>query len=574
MMSRGLKETISLSVALLIIMAMTCCTSTPPDVEAALSHARDIMNAAPDSALRILDSIPPQSIARSRKADRATMALLTTMARHKCYIDETSDSLIVTAVDYYADHSPKSHDMMLAHYYHGVILSNARNYAPAIISLMKAEKLAEALEDYLYLGRSRFAIGDIYRAVYSFNEEERYARLALEAFEKSEDTLSVTFAKERLIVGLSNAKHYTESNLLAHKLLEKSIESNDTQFICKSLEFIGRNYQQLNEHQKAIEIFRKLDDLNLNYLPQRKLFYYLTTALWNAGEHETAKRMIDSLIYKNKGNTEFHPEILYETGLIEEAYLQQKSDLDNFNNIFHSIITQNVSSTVSRYYDNEIALKKSESKRLFTIFISSIVLLFIIILFITYRYKVIKRERHQKEEKIIDLAQELNALNLELTRTSEDLLSTSHQLNRLNEHESNLSAGLSRLENDRLNAVTLLCEIYNTSESDKTTQTQSVKEAQIFINSISSDPNLTSDLEKKIDREHDNLMQRFRAQMPELNENEYIIFIGGVLHISSHAMQHIWDIKRNSFYSIRRRLRDKIIAADTCDKEIFLKCLR
>jgi hypothetical protein len=573
MMRRGLKETISLSVALLIIMAMTCCTSTPPDVEAALSRARDIMNAAPDSALRILDSIPPQSIARSRKADRATMALLTTMARHKCYIDETSDSLIVTAVDYYADHSPKSHDMMLAHYYHGVILSNARNYAPAIISLMKTEKLAEALEDYLFLGRSRFAICDIYRDVYSFNEEERYARLALEAFEKSEDTLSVTFAKERLIVGLSNTKHYTESNLLAHKLLEKSIENKDTQLICKSLEHIGFNYHNLNKHKEAAEAFMRLKNIGPNQM-NNKLYYFLTTELWNSGNHSEAKSLIDSLNHLTEYEAIFHPDILYKLGMFEDAYKHQKRAFNDADSAIAQIIRQNVSTAVSKHYDEEIASEKAQSQRLFTNFIYVILLLFIIILFITYRYKVIKRERHQKEEKIIDLAQELNALNLELTRTSEDLLSTSHQLNRLNEHESNLSAGLSRLENDRLNAVTLLCEIYNTSEADKTTQTQSVKEAQIFINRISSDPNLTSDLEKKIDREHDNLMQRFRAQMPELNENEYIIFIGGVLHISSHAMQHIWGIKRNSFYSIRRRLRDKIIAADTRDKEIFLKCLR
>lgn len=551
MMRRGLKETISLSVALLIIMAMTCCTSTPPDVEAALSRARDIMNAAPDSALHILDSIPPQSIARSRKADRATMALLTTMARHKCYIDETSDSLIVTAVDYYADHSPKSHDMMLAHYYHGVILSNARNYAPAIISLMKAENLAEVLEDYLYLGRSRFAICDIYRDVYSFNEEERYARLALEAFEKLGDTLSITFAKERLIVGLSNTKHYTESNLLAHKLLEKSIENKDTQLICKSLEHIGFNYHNLNKHKEAAEAFMRLKNIGPNQM-NNKLYYFLTTELWNSGNHSDAKSLIDSLNHLTGYEAIFHPDILYKLGMFEDAYKHQKRAYNDADDAIIKVISQNLTTAISRHYSDELSLKEANLQKGRILTISVILVSLLIIIAISYRTLLYRHERAKQENEIIDLVSELSKLA---------------NTDTINLHK------ISLLNNERLSLLSVLSELYKAVEQKVEINPRITEKALKIAKNFASDKNLIPELERRVNLEHDKLMAKFREQMPQLSDKEYNIFLWAILKISPTTIEFAWEMKRPTYYTIRRRLREKISTAAPVDCTKFLDIL-
>ena len=62
-----------------------------------LDQAETLMNAAPDTALALLDSIDSQRLGR---ADNARYALLRSHALETNFIDITNDSLISIAVDY------------------------------------------------------------------------------------------------------------------------------------------------------------------------------------------------------------------------------------------------------------------------------------------------------------------------------------------------------------------------------------------------------------------------------------------------------------------------------------------
>ena len=84
---------LTLVAALLFVACRTDNTSIQ-----LLDQAEALMNAAPDTALALLDSIDSQRLSR---ADNARYALLRSQALDKNFIDITNDSLISIAVDYY-----------------------------------------------------------------------------------------------------------------------------------------------------------------------------------------------------------------------------------------------------------------------------------------------------------------------------------------------------------------------------------------------------------------------------------------------------------------------------------------
>ena len=71
----------------------------PKHITEPLHRAEALMNEDPDSAWSVLNAISPDEMGQNR--NRALYALLYTQAQDKTYRDETNDSLISVAVDYY-----------------------------------------------------------------------------------------------------------------------------------------------------------------------------------------------------------------------------------------------------------------------------------------------------------------------------------------------------------------------------------------------------------------------------------------------------------------------------------------
>ena len=78
---------------------MSC--NDPKPITDALHRAEALMNESPDSAWTLLNTISPDEMGQNRNL--AFYALLYTQAQDKTYRDETNDSLISIAVDYYRD---------------------------------------------------------------------------------------------------------------------------------------------------------------------------------------------------------------------------------------------------------------------------------------------------------------------------------------------------------------------------------------------------------------------------------------------------------------------------------------
>lgn len=141
---------------ILFILLLGACTN---GISRSLDEANRLINEKPDSALWIVESIDAENL--STESDKALYALLLTEARYKTGIDETNDSLISIATDYYhlQDKNPLR---ARAYYQKGMVNINAKEYSDALLSLMIAEETAAANKDTLRLALIHRSMGDAF----------------------------------------------------------------------------------------------------------------------------------------------------------------------------------------------------------------------------------------------------------------------------------------------------------------------------------------------------------------------------------------------------------------------------
>ena len=149
---------------LLILGALMACNDPKP-VTDTLHRAEALMNEHPDSAWTLLNTISPDEMGQNRT--RALYALLYTQAQDKTYRDETNDSLISIAVDYYR-HTDDARRKFLSYYYKGRVHFNAKDYQNATLCYMEAEQLADEVGDDYLVGLLYSELGRIYNIYYDY----------------------------------------------------------------------------------------------------------------------------------------------------------------------------------------------------------------------------------------------------------------------------------------------------------------------------------------------------------------------------------------------------------------------
>ena len=490
------------------------------------------MTEHPDSALTILENIPPKEL--TDRHSRALYALLLTQARSKSYITETDDSLISTAVSYF-EKSGDDRRLMLALHYLGELNFNNKDYARSLTALFKAYDLAVQLDDKFWIAMSARMIADIYHENYHTAEEIEFAEIELENFRLSHRQPHINHAILDLAQTYVDAKKYSDAIRLASILTDSASKYNDSYLQAKALRIIGITHIHNNDYKSAIPFFKAI--LNSDeYISSDSAF--LGYAYLKSGQPDSARQMLSTHISDNGcSNSWLYYNICISLDSTQEALSILQEIAIRTDTTLQNVMSQNLLGSTKEYYDTQQKVNQANLRfsRLTIAFILTLSLIALsICIFIFYRYR--KRQR-----KLIDD-------NIAIAQNLREIIA-------LNDSKSQET--IHTLLADRFEILDNLCTILYESPSSVARKRIS-DEINSIISQFSKNAEKLNDLESYVNLHHNNIMCRIKEDIPNIKDADFRLIIYSTLGFSNTAIAlFLEEEKITAIYDRRKRLKAK-----------------
>ena len=519
--------------------------------------------------------------------------MLLTEALDKTHQNPANDSLITTAIDYFADKGDRRREM-IATYYGARVQYLNNDFSHAIVRFFRAKEIAEELGEHFWHGMAARGISDIFSDSYNHGDALRYAKEELEFTLKSKRQPYINYAFLDMAKSHYNYGDHNKAIEIAHNLIDSAAVYNDFFLNKEANQIIGTHFLTNSKPDKAYPIFMEIcqsgyaDTIDSTFL---------CLSISAMGNSKRAVNLNEELSIKDKiaaSSIKYH----YLKGLSRtEDALEELENL-YFLNVkeYKDKIRNNFSNIAVDYYQNK-QLKTAEelkSKKLLVALVILSALLAIFIITVVTRLAYTKKNKEierkvllaiQLQEHIYDLERDRDSLNeslershLEnnmtnekLKRTHEELELTNRKLVNYNEKLNQNSAIIKNLLSSKFEMLENLCRVVVESNDEKTANKKIAKKVSSLIEDMSIGDDNIKNLECKVDEIHDNLMSDLRKELPSLKEDDYRLYLYSVLGFSLPVITLF--LKKDSIsqiYSRKKRLKAKINTLNSDKSARFL----
>ena len=292
----------TLAILILAYCILVACTRTSPNAQ--LVQADSLMQKFPDSALRFLQKIRPEEL--NSLEDRAYHALLLTEVKDKNFIQQTEDSQIRIAVQYYD--SIKDIPMQAkSYYYWGCIRRDQNNHPEALKKFFTAITHAQSISDNKLAGYIYSNIANLY-LLQRLNEQadsiyQITERLAIQ--EKDSNLLADVLSQRGMIDINRGKEYYSEAEqkiLLAFKISRHIAQRN---LMAKTAYSLSLLYGRMNMGKEAVEFAK----LSLNNQDNVKMLYrgylLLGDAYYKTVQYDSALIYLNKALYSSLDSSRF-----------------------------------------------------------------------------------------------------------------------------------------------------------------------------------------------------------------------------------------------------------------------------
>ena len=604
-----MKRTHPIYCLLLTLLLLAGCND-PKHVTDALNRAEALMNEHPDSAWTVLNTISPDEMGQNRT--RARYALLYTQAQDKTYRDETNDSLISVAVDYYR-HTDDVRRKFLSYYYQGRVYTNAKDYLNATSCYMEAEQLADAVGDDYLTGLLYAELGRIYRLYYDYPKSLEAYQKAAECYERA----GKIFHRNNMWYNQSNVfrnmNRYDESERLLRKTLAsaKKVEGTVLVELCMGdlVMLCIEKDRMMESHKLYTELEMLIDEesfsssfmgkLSKMYLSQRD--YIRAKQCIEKGWNRASNR-------KDSVNMFFSSAELWSAlGEEKVAYGQLMKGVSLQTDEAHQALQQPVLTAQRDYLSEKLEfeayklLMERHLRILYVLFFS--LLMIVVVFFLSRKLKKEKeiarktidelnnemlqrdKESHHKIESLLaeledkDKSTSISILSLrtELQKQEEAyhryIREAEEMQHRLEERLSQkIALGAEVFKNWFTSMSKLLLILVQKGKEDMKNK-KLRKEITLWQEKYYEGNKAYREVERLVNLYNDDAMLHFRQEMKWTDEADYhrtcYFFAGFSIHLIAMLMNETED----SVYQKRYRLRKYLEASDLLYKDLYLVLL-
>ena len=302
-------------ITILAALLLAAC-GNDPQVTALLNTADSLLLEMPDSALHFLESQAGER-AKWHESECMRYELLLADACNKCYVDFTTDSIMLQVADYY-DHHGTSEERVRAHYLLGCTYRDMGEAPQALQCYQNAVEQADTAN-------------------------HQNLRLLMKVYGQ--------------MAALYHAQSLPQDEIaVKEKQLRCALLTNDTLEYIHAYELMTKPYHLLNDTAKVIEIIDKAHGLYLSYGDTAKAAQTYSTLIEykvNRGQLKEARRLMDiyegeSHLFDTHGNIQFNHEIYY---FIKGKYFLKSQETDSAEYYFRRLqpFTSNENDALALY---------------------------------------------------------------------------------------------------------------------------------------------------------------------------------------------------------------------------------
>lgn len=370
---------------ILLLLACTACDRSARHVTEHLSQAEELIWAAPDSALHILESISTSRHLTGK--EQADYALLLSLAQYRCYIPVSSDSLINLAIEYYKDKNDAD-KKGAAFYVKGCILEEYTKDIPnALLAYKEAEMCIPDMNEKRYVARIYSSLGYINKKSFHFDPAKEYYQKAVQANIDGKDT--VAYASNLLNLStLYYTLHQADSaNRCINTLIDIADSLNDLDLQVKIYNNIANRKIFEKNYAEAEKYLIHAIRLSSPHFPDK-----LSLGLANLYAYTGQKEKADSLFIHLLSC----PDLLVRSNSYLDllnyflaSHPQEHSYLNHYIALTDSIYKENRAEEVGKIqqkYDNEV-LARTNDQLYFKWILTSVVGSLICIIAVTFLQK-------------------------------------------------------------------------------------------------------------------------------------------------------------------------------------------
>ena len=531
----------------ILITAISCQSAVQRD----LDTAESLLQQYSDSSLFYLRSI--ESAQLRTKEQKAKDALLMSAALDKNYVDIASDSLIIKAVEYYSRSRDIRH-RMLAHYYHGRVLFNGKQYPSAIIALEKAEKDAKALDDTYQLGLIFRNKANAFSEFNNNREAIICRKEAVECFRTAKAESYQAYAELALAIDYINNKEYESADSLLSVLVENSDNNPGIlyrSYIRKAAILVYKG----TAHEEAINYYRQTPEKYYSFLD----YSILALAFEEIGQKDSADYWMSKgyLFCRNRADSAtldyMKSKIALRREQYENAYFLVDNSASSQDSLTRVLLQQSVSAAQRDYYKAEVArqddqLNAARKERA----MGWVIGILISIACALYYWASVREKDRLLQEQIARFSIAKN------------------DFDRINKENAHL---LGSLLSSRVSHLDQLTATYFKTE-DEQEKEEAFKQIKQSVASLRNNPEVFLSLEEDLDNYCNGIVSKLRKQVPRIKGNSIHIIILFFAGFSYDVVQLLTgSVSVESLKMARSRFRKEIIAANAPDKDFFLRML-